>query len=568
MVMRALIAAAFLLLSQLAAAADLIASVDRKQIGRADPVTLQIVYSDVQAGFLSLLNTDMPDMSQLERDWNIVGRPRISKESSNINGNRTAQTRWEVELLPRRSGEVLIPSLSFKGQYTDPIRIQVKDTQTTQPEKTENFYFEVEVSSGTHYVQEQLLYIERMYYTVNHEDAVLSEFEVANARVQPLMDAKQYLTVVDGQRIGVYERRYALFPESSGTLTIPGQRFTARVTDRFNRFRGSAETIVSKPIELQIQPIPDNYPQAPWIPASRFTLDETFSAPPTEWQVGEPVTRTFAIKATGLSAGQVPPIPMAEVPGVRYYPDQTQDDSSISDQGITTVVTQSVAVVPGNTGDLTLPEIRIPWWNTLENRVEYATLPEHNIQVIAAKASTSPSDAIPELTGSDEADSDNAKSVETTQSYLIPLIVSIGFNLLLLAAIIGLYLSRKNQTTVASTEDTAEAEKASKEETHYLWRELKKAARDNNAQALREMIIRWAASESGQSMTSLAQAEVWLDDFRLSAALAELDATLYSTDDNSAFNGQGIIGLIEKALKAKKEKQNASRNESVLPELY
>ncbi len=568
MVMRALIAAAFLLLSQLAAAADLIASVDRKQIGRADPVTLQIVYSDVQAGFLSLLNTDMPDMSQLERDWNIVGRPRISKESSNINGNRTAQTRWEVELLPRRSGEVLIPSLSFKGQYTDPIRIQVKDTQTTQPEKTENFYFEVEVSSGTHYVQEQLLYIERMYYTVNHEDAVLSEFEVANARVQPLMDAKQYLTVVDGQRIGVYERRYALFPESSGTLTIPGQRFTARVTDRFNRFRGSAETIVSKPIELQIQPIPDNYPQAPWIPASRFTLEETFSAPPTEWQVGEPVTRTFTIKATGLSAGQVPPIPMAEVPGVRYYPDQTQDNSSISDQGITTVVTQSVAVVPGNTGDLILPEIRIPWWNTLENRVEYATLPEHNIQVIAAKASTSPSDAIPELTGSDEADSDNATATETTQSYLIALIVSIGFNLLLLAAIIGLYLSRKNQTTVTSTEDTAKAEKASKEETHYLWRELKKAARDNNAQALREMIIRWAASESGQSMTSLAQAEVWLDDFRLSAALAELDATLYSTDDNSAFNGQGIIGLIEKALKAKKEKQNTSRNESVLPELY
>ncbi len=568
MVMRALIAAAFLLLSQLAAAADLIASVDRKQIGRADPVTLQIVYSDVQAGFLSLLNTDMPDMSQLERDWNIVGRPRISKESSNINGNRTAQTRWEVELLPRRSGEVLIPSLSFKGQYTDPIRIQVKDTQTTQPEKTENFYFEVEVSSGTHYVQEQLLYIERMYYTVNHEDAVLSEFEVANARVQPLMDAKQYLTVVDGQRIGVYERRYALFPESSGTLTIPGQRFSARVTDRFNRFRGSAETIVSKPIELQIQPIPDNYPQAPWIPASRFTLEETFSAPPTEWQVGEPVTRTFTIKATGLSAGQVPPIPMAEVPGVRYYPDQTQDDSSISDQGITTVVTQSVAVVPGNTGDLTLPEIRIPWWNTLENRVEYATLPEHNIQVIAAKASSSPSDSIPELTGSDEADSDKANAAETPQSYLIPLIVSIGFNLLLLAAIIGLYLSRKNQTTVTSTEDTAEAEKASKEETHYLWRELKKAARDNNAQALREMIIRWAASESGQSMTSLAQAEVWLDDFRLSAALAELDATLYSTDDNSAFNGQGIIGLIEKALKAKKEKQNTSRNESVLPELY
>ena len=384
MVIRWIITAALLITSQLVLAAEFISSVDRKQIGRSDPVTLQLQHVDSQGGFLNLLSTDMPDLSPLERDWNVVGRPRISKESSNVNGKSTSTTRWEVELLPRRAGEVLIPALSYKGEYSDPIRINVEDTATTEPEKSEHFFFEVEVSSGTHYVQEQLLYIERMYYTVNHDDASLSEFEVANARVQPLMDPKKHITVVDGQRIGVYERRYAIFPESSGTLVIPGQRFTARVTDRYNRFRGSAETIVSKPIELTINPIPDSYPQAPWIPASRFVLEETFSTPPTEWQAGEPVTRTFTIKATGLNSGQVPPVPMADVEGLRYYPDQTQDNSSISEQGIVTTITQSVALVPGVAGELILPEVRIPWWNTLENRVEYATLPEHVITVTPA----------------------------------------------------------------------------------------------------------------------------------------------------------------------------------------
>lgn len=567
MVIRWIITAALLVTSQLVLAAEFISSVDRKQIGRSDPVTLQLQHVDTQGGFLNLLSTDMPDLSALERDWNIVGRPRISKESSNVNGKSTSTTRWEVELLPRRTGEVLIPALSYKGEYSDPIRINVEDTATTEPEKSEHFFFEVEVSSGTHYVQEQLLYIERMYYTVNHDDASLSEFEVANARVQPLMDPKKHITVVDGQRIGVYERRYAIFPESSGTLVIPGQRFTARVTDRYNRFRGSAETIVSKPIELTINPIPDSYPQAPWIPASRFVLEEAFSTPPTEWQTGEPVTRTFTLKATGLSSGQVPPVPMAEVQGLRYYPDQTQDDSSISEQGIVTTITQSVALVPGAPGELVLPEVSIPWWNTLENRVEYATLPEHVITVTPA-STTAPTVQTPPGVTEDPAPPASNEATADSTLWKMALGISVILNGLLIAAVAWLML-RQPRTTVVTTSAEKKAakqnaDKKQKEDEHYYWRELKKSARENNAQAIRDNIILWASAASGRPMTSLAQAEVWLNDVRLSAALAELDATLYSADKNSAFNGSSITLLIEKALKD----NTAKKSDNALPELY
>ena len=59
------------------------------------------------------------------------------------------------------------------------------------------------------------------------------------------------------------------------------------------------------------------------------------------------------------------------------------------------------------------------------------------------------------------------------------------------------------------------------------------------------------------------EAEVWLNDVRLSTALAELDDTLYSKQTNSAFNGQGIISLIESA-----KKQERSKNETELPGFY
>jgi len=552
MVIRLITTIALLLFAQLSLA-DLIASVDRKEIGRSDAVSLQVRYSDM-AGFSS------PDWSILERDWDIINQDQRQQISFN-NGQNSSYTEWSLTLVPRRDGTVLIPALEFKGSKSDPIRITVSKQASKAATNTDNFYFEVEVSSGTHYVQEQILYIERLYYKVNHDDANLSEFTVSGARMQQLAEPKKYITVVDGTRIGVYERRYALFPEEAGTLVIPGQRFSARVTGRYDRFRGNVETVVSKPIELDIKAIPASYPQAPWIPASRFTIEESFSQPPVQWQAGEPVTRTFTIKATGLSAGQVPPVPMPELDGLRYYPDQTQDSSQVTEQGIVTTVTQSVALVPTQEGTLVLPEVRIPWWNTLENRVEYLTLKQHEVTITAGSLPTNqPAAPTTDLSAPTPA-------TETTESGAWPYIAGLlGLtNLLTICLVAWLFIERKKRPVirVASSESETDDDKTAK--AHDLWRDLKKAARDNNPVAIREGIITWAAAESGQAMTSLAQAEVWLNDYRLSAALAELDATLYSKEENSAFNGQGIIRLIENA---QKQISNDKQSGKALPNLF
>src|SRR5690606_40718856 len=95
------------------------------------------------------------------------------------------------------------------------------------------------------YVQSQLLYTEKLYYRFEHDNAALSELKVTDARVQPLGDVRQYTTVIDGKRLGVYERRFLIFPAVSGELVIPGQRFTARMLNAYDRWsRGQQVSVV------------------------------------------------------------------------------------------------------------------------------------------------------------------------------------------------------------------------------------------------------------------------------------------------------------------------------------
>src|SRR5690554_7495508 len=65
----------------------------------------------------------------------------------------------------------------------------------------------------------------------------------------------------------------------------------------------------------------------------------------------------------------------------RSYPDQINHDENITERGIIGYSEQSVAIVASSGGEFTLPEVRIPWWNTNTNSLEYAVLPKHKILV-------------------------------------------------------------------------------------------------------------------------------------------------------------------------------------------
>ena len=300
----------------------------------------------------------------------------------------------------------------------------------------------------------------------------------------------------------------------------------------------------------------------------QFNISEHFSSDFSRWQAGEPVTRTITISANGLSSGQIPPIPMPEVANLRYYPDQTKDDSKTSEDGLTTTVTQSVALVPTQAGDLNLPEISVPWWNTLENRVEYATLPARTVKVKAAALAAKPLSGV---TGSlpaevpqpaaSTAPENNPDSTDTIISAGYWPIVAGILLLTNLLTLIALLLRKPAASGASGTSGDTQAQAHSKE----LRKALKKACTGNDPATIRSALLDWARASTGETMASLTDVGNYFADPRLSGALAELDAVLYSGQNNSAFNGQSLWTLLEQAEKTRNSRVNES---DVLPGLY
>lgn len=517
-----------LTLASNATAATLTASVDRKEITENDSFRLFLRY-DEQVGF------GQPDLTNLKKTFRIINQQRANQFRS-MNGKTVSYTEWTLALSPLTTGDLVIPSIEFNGQKSQEIKVSVNTLPDSVKEQiAKEFFFDIDIDTKSTYVQGQILYTEKLYYTVNHEEPTLSELKVTDALVIPLGEVRQYTTTVSGQRMGVYERRYAIFAEESGELIIPGQKFSANVVNSYNRWsRGRPVSVIAEPTRIQVKARPASYPQASWLPSNNVVIEDRWSKPNNEWQVGEPVTRTVVIKANGLSGSQLPSIIMPIVDGLKYYPDQSEYNDQSDNLGIQGSSQQSLAIVPTKSGRLLIPEVRIPWWNLEKNKLEYAVLPAQTIQISEPsqvnKTASSQISAAPST--------ESAGTIVVNQSGLWVITTL----LLLISNMITIFLLWRKNTP--KKEGPIEVAKAGQ----YL-KQLKKACQDNDAHRIRQHLKDWAREE--YQITNLDQLSDKFSDIALSNAINELDSYLYQGKNNSAFNGQVLWNSLSQAIKKK-----------------
>jgi hypothetical protein len=365
--------------------------------------------------------------------------------------------------------------------------------------------------------------------------------------------------------MGVYERRFAIFPEESGELVIPGQKFTANVINSYDHWnRGRPISIVSKPLRIQVKPAPSTYPNSPWIPSSKIRISEHWSNPNNQWKVGEPITRNIIMNAQGLSGNQLPNITLPIVEGLKYYPDQSEQQDQIDDLGVQGISQQSLAIVPTKSGPITLPEVRIPWWNTETDSLDYAVLPEQTINITEADVTTPIKSSKP----AEIKKPDFIAVTATNQAIQTPLDKSTGYwmlaTLILLCsnAIFAFLLWKKNTPIVESSKDTtAESSKAA-------LKKLKLACDKNDALLIRQCLKQWTQLE--YETTSLEQLKSLLNDSELGDSIEALDRFLYKENGQNTgqpvFEGRKLWNDLLRAIKNTEKKSDST--DSTLKPLY
>lgn len=542
-----LLASLFLILSNSVLAATLTANVDRKQITENDSFRLFLRF-DEQVGF------GQPDLTALKKDFRVINQQR-SNQFRSMNGKTVSFTEWTLVLSPLRTGNLIIPELEFNGEKSQSIKVSVNELpQSVKEQISKEFFFDIEVDQKSTYVQAQVLYTEKLYYSVNHEDATLSDLKVTDAHAIQLGEVRQYNTSVNGQRMGVYERRFAIFAEESGEMVIPGQKFTANVVNSYNRWsRGRPVSVVAKPIRIQVKATPATYPQSPWLPSPQISISDRWSKPYSEWQVGEPVTRSITINAQGLSGSQLPSIALPVVEGLKYYPDQSEHQDHSDSLGIQGVYQQSLAIVPTQSGRITVPEMRIPWWNIETNRLEYAILPAQSVDVApAANAqSTKSSQEMGQQASSENIMTPNQ---QVSSGYWI----FATLTLLISNILTAFFLWKKSDKTRIKEDNPPEIKGKA------ILKQLKSACQKNEALKIRHFLKQWAQSEYQQN--SIEELGKLFNDIALSNAIAELDSFLYQDTQNSVFNGQVLWNSLSQAIKKSNPRENSDH--SSLKPLY
>lgn len=376
-----------------AQAAELVASVDRTRLNSGETVELTLETSDVtQFG--------KPDLTALEAIFDVGGTRQINRLNT-LDGGNQATTRWIITLLPKQTGSVVIPSLELGELKSQPITLQViQSDNPAQAAQQAPVFIEATLDKDNVYVQAQAVLTVRIYHSVSlFDDSTMSPLELPDARVEKLGESRTYEKLINGIRHGVIEMRYGIYPQHSGTLMIPPQVFSATLVQpspepsqnssqknepgtSYGPQPGKVMRVNSVEVPLTVKAKPANYPaDAPWLPARSINLNESWSPEPGSSQVGDALTRTLTLKVEGLSSAQLPPLPATDISSLRRYPDQPKLANVISERGIIGSREEREALVPNRPGAIDLPAVDVVWWNTLEDHLEHTTLPARTLQI-------------------------------------------------------------------------------------------------------------------------------------------------------------------------------------------
>ncbi len=581
---------ALLLLSTWVQAAAIHVETDRNNI--AVDENFQIIFSvegDVDGS---------PDFSLLDKDFEVLGTSQ-SRSISIVNGKASRTTRYLVNVLPRRSGKLTIPSISFGADKSPQTTVLVTDNgvgagPTTGATDTQVF-LQVSVDEDAPYVQQQVILTVRIFSSIQWREASLSEpaFRDGEVLVQKLGEDRSYQKQLDGKAWRVIERRYALFPQQSGEIKMRPMSLNLRIPDGrkkrrsafgsgfndpfFDDFFSSQsyrnKVIRSKALTLKVKAVPPDFSGSRWLIAKDLRLEENWSEDLADLKVGEPVTRTVAIIADGVTLGQLPDISMPDVDGLRIYPDDPVSNEQATANGVLSTSSRKFAIIPVSPGSYRIPALELKWWNSKTGKEETAKIAPQVIEVggVAQVAPPLLKDTAVSSNAVDTAMEDKPQAqaiipggaqddASMNRWLLLSSVVFLGLWLLTLFA----WVRSRHGRPVAEPEQAPDP--SAEVNARAAWKALHESAKAEDPQGLRQALLRLAPIIWKQQPPTSLEAMAALVDEPLSLELLELSRELYA-GEKASWSGQRIeqgLKSLEKHLARNKQ----SRDSSVLRPMY
>ena len=579
-----------LLLTAQAQAESLVASVNRTTLPAGETLVLNIDYDGNDT------NT-APDFSALDKDFKIYSQGQ-SFLTNIVNGKMTQTRQWNLVLIPKNKGQVVIPSFKLGQLRSDPITINVVNAaaavgtvqQNSAADNRPRFAFKAAADNLTPYVQQQVNLVLTLYDTGGFQGE-MPVFEGEGAKdwiIKLLKEPTVSSKVVDGKSLREIKFYYALFPQKSGELIIPRAAINGYYLTKTNRRShdpfadlfgddfagigfGFSDMFASRnPVYLTTDPIPVSVKPAAdsngqwWIPAEDVKLFAEWNPAGPVFRVGDAVSRTVYLRTVGIIDSQLPDTKFAAVNGMKQYPEKPQAETKVENGEIIAIKKTTNVYIPSKAGAMTIPEISVDWFNVETGKFEKAVLPAQNIQVLPAVSSTgSISVAQRELSKSarnkPQRNTDTVQAAEATQTIIVNEISGIKlYGGLAAAFLLGILLSYL--VLKPRRQNTASA----KPQGDFL-KYIENASKNRDFRALRDGIIEWAKERyNDDKISNLKQVVKQTKSKEFEAEINKLMEELYSNNGHD-WDSEAFIRAFGKIYKRKSRGKNEKQ---LLPKLY
>jgi len=529
------------------------ASVDRNPVMVGETFNLTVRSSDTDAV--------QPDLSVLESRFRVLNT--VSGSEYRLVNGRASQTRhWTTTLVSTRPGQYTIPSISVGPDTTDPIDIEVLPAGSGGGPR--DAFVEFEADQTDPYMREEVLLTVRLYVSGDLVSGQLGEPTADRAVIEQIGEQSESRAIRDGERYHLFERRYVLFAERPGPLTIQPPRFTGELStgrqrsSMFNlgQFAGQTRQIYAEaePIALTVQAPPADW-TGPWIPASDVELVQTLVPDTGPFIAGEPFSRVTELLIDGQLHTQVDPLRPLQPDGVQAYgdpPDATTEESAF---GVTARIAQQWALIANRSGELEIPELRFRWWDTDDDTPRETVIPGRRLRVEAGAAGgVTPAPAAEAPQPSPASTGDAGLPHEGTSNWLwLSVLLAAGWT----ATVLAWLWTASNRA--AATPEAAPAPRTSR-------RALLRALDTHDPLTARQAILHWGrqrhATAPTLSLSELARRENVPE---LADQLHALDAALFGgPQSREAWNADALKDCVRQL----PDQPETSSRPDPLPPLY
>ena len=474
------------------------------------------------------------------------------------------------------SGDYLIPALQVGNEQSTPIALKV--TAYSQNQQQKYVSLDVEVVPKKVYPQQQILVRLRISRTgVQLENETITPFELKEALVEELSQ-KSHQTVKNGKKHKITEILYAVIPEKSGTLVIPQVRYQGEIIQRgpsqnnFGNFgnlfqkRGRRIFSTSTTQSVEVKPLPSGFKNW-WLPTDKLVIEEKWQPDPPVFRVGEPVTRTVAIFANGVSANQIPELKFDYPVTLKGYADQPLIETEKTEKGLKGMRLEKWALIPSHPGKIELPGVSVSWWDiksdTLQTAVIYPKI--FDILPVPENLQEIPEKETPELKSKQAATAEVLQEKESSIESFPWKILAFGLAFLWCATMLMWFINNNNKAAAVTKNENKfiqDRKNALKEAT----RNAEKAFRSGDPGIVQTALLKWGTA-------------VWTDDPpqgleqigermpELKNGINDLNSVLYGNNQTKESSLEGLFNDFLKVSSLDK-KFNNNKGQSQLEPLY